>query len=131
MSPRFLTLAFLLAACASKPALQPQPPGGADAKGTLTGTVHFVGTPCPAPSGPPCDGVYPGYEVIVYADDGKTVAGKATTAADGSFDLELRPGTYAIFTQAGLMATDRKRTDVVVHRDALATVALVIDTGVR
>ncbi|HUS29504.1 MAG TPA: hypothetical protein VMZ53_13420, partial [Kofleriaceae bacterium] len=89
------------------------------------------GTPCPTPTGPPCDGAYPNYEVVVYAEDGSTVAGKATTGSDGTFSLDLPPGKYVVFTQAGLQATDRQRTDVVISRDALAKVELRVDTGIR
>ncbi|HEU0036152.1 MAG TPA: hypothetical protein VFQ53_36315 [Kofleriaceae bacterium] len=106
------------------------PPGGA-ATGTLTGTVSFVGTPCEEPKGPPCDGAMPNYEVVVYAADGTTVAGKAKTGADGTFSLDLPAGTYVIFTQAGIKDTDRARQDVTVSRDALAKVELRVDTGVR
>src|SRR4051812_49399188 len=105
MSLRNLMLALLLAACGPKPAPSAaQPPGGNPGGGTLTGTVAFVGSPCPTPNGPPCDGPYPNYEVVVYTSDGTTVAGKTTTKADGTFSLELPPGKYVVFTQSGIKA---------------------------
>jgi hypothetical protein len=129
-----LTIAVLLAACGGKQQTSPgdkTPPGGANASGTLSGSVSFVGTPCPEPGPPPCDGAYPDYEVIVYAADGTTIAGKAKTGADGKFTLDLAPGAYVIFTQAGPMPDNKQRTEVTVSRDALATVTLSVDTGVR
>jgi hypothetical protein len=107
------------------------PPGGSPGSGTLSGTVSFVGTPCPQPKGPPCDGAYPNYEVVVYAADGTTEVSRTRTGADGTFSLDLPEGRYAIFTQAGPMEKDRARTDVTVSRDALAQVSLRVDTGVR
>ena len=109
----------------------PAPPGGSPGSGTLSGTVSFVGTPCPQPKGPPCDGVYPNYEVVVYAADGTTEVARTRAGADGTFSLDLPEGRYAIFTQAGPMEKDRARTDVTVSRDALARVSLRVDTGVR
>jgi hypothetical protein len=127
-----LAIAFTLAACGSKPAANhPQPPGGTDAPGTLSGTVHFVGTPCPSPGRPPCDGPMPGYELTVLAADGTTVVTKTTTGDDGAFSLELPPGSYVILTQAGPRSTDQKRNEVTVARDALAHLDLTVDTGVR
>jgi hypothetical protein len=133
MLHRCLTIAVLLAACGAKQPTSPgdkTPPGGA-AAGTLSGTVGFVGKPCPDPGPPPCDGAYPDYEVIVYAADGKAVAGKAKTGADGKFTLGLPAGTYVIFTPAGPAPGSPKRTEVTVNRDALSEVTLSVDTGVR
>ena len=128
-----LTVTVLLAACGAKQPTSPgdkTPPGGA-ASGTLSGTVGFVGKPCPEPGPPPCDGPYADYEVVVYAADGATVAGKAKTGADGTFTLGLPAGTYVIFTQTGPMPDNKKRTEVTVSRDALSTLALSVDPGVR
>jgi hypothetical protein len=107
------------------------PPGGAQGIGTLTGTVTFVGKPCPQPGPPPCDGAYPDYEVVVFAADGKTEVARTRTGADGTFSLELPEGSYAVFTQSGPMENDRARTDVTVSRDALSRTSLQVDTGIR
>lgn len=126
-----LTLAssiLLLTACATKP-LGATSPGGPNAAGTLSGTVHFVGTPCSDPGPPPCDGPYADYEVVVYATDGTTVAGKAKTSAEGAFSLDLPAGMYVLLTPAGI--TEQQRTEVVISRDALAKVELRVDTGIR
>ena len=130
------TLLFGLVACggaqqAPGTAGGTTPPGGGAGAGTLTGSVTFVGTPCAQPSGPPCDGPYPDYEVVVYASDGTTEVGRTRTGADGTFSIDLPAGAYAIFTQAGLQPSDRARTDVSVSRDALTQTALRVDTGVR
>ena len=125
-----LVIVLALVACSSS-SKSSSTPTTAAAGGTLAGKVTFVGTPCPQPSGPPCDGPYPGYKLVVYAEDGTTVAGETVTAADGTFTLSLPEGKYVIFTQAGLGENDRRRTDVAVARDAVATVDLSVDTGVR
>lgn len=134
MLHRALAMAVLLTACGAKQPTSPggnTPPGGATASGTLTGSVSFAGTPCRDPGPPPCDGPYPNYEVVVFGADGKTVAGKAKTGADGKFTLDLPAGKYVIVTPAGPTANDQKRTEVTVSRDAMATVSLTVDTGVR
>ena len=112
-------------------ALATTPPGGSPGEGTLNGKVTFVGKPCQQASGPPCDGPYPGYEVVVFAADGITEVARTRTGPDGIFDLTLKEGDYVIYTQAGPMASNRARTAVHVARDALAQVALRVDTGVR
>jgi hypothetical protein len=131
-----LLLAFALFACSSpaKSGMSTTPPGGNPGSGTLQGTVQFVGTPCEAAKkGPPCDGPYPDYEVVVYKDDGTTVASTAKTDQDGKFTVSLPEGKYVIFTGANAAAgaDAKQRTDVVVSRDALQTVDLRIDSGVR
>lgn len=127
-----LSAIALLTACGAKQSPGDKtPPGGAAASGTLSGTVGFVGKPCPEPGPPPCDGPYADYEVVVYAADGTTVAGKAKAGADGKFTFGLPAGTYVIFTQAGPMPDSKKRTEVTVSRDALSAVTLSVDTGVR
>ena len=134
MYARSVSLAFLLAlaACGStSKGPDTTPPGGSDAPGTLSGTVHFVGSPCVSSEVPPCDGAYPGYEVSIFAADGTTLVTKTTTGDDGAFSLDLPPGNYVILTQAGPMPTDQKRTEVTVSRDALSQVELTVDTGVR
>lgn len=109
------------------------PPGGNPGSGTLAGTVHFVGTACQDPKkGPPCDGPYPNYEVVVYKEDGTTVAGKTTTGADGKFSVNLPEGKYVILTEGGgVKPGEKTRVEVSVGRDALQNVELRIDTGVR
>ena len=132
MKIQALVLFALVACSSSKPrAGDTTPPGGTAATGTLSGSVSFVGTPCPEPKGPPCDGSYPNYEVVIYAADGTTEVGRTKTGADGKFSLSLPAGKYVIFTQSGLQATDRAKSEVTVSRDALATVDLRVDTGVR
>jgi hypothetical protein len=126
-----LILVTALAACGAKQAPTATPPGGTAATGTLAGDVHFVGTPCKDAAPPPCDGVYPDYEVVVYAADGKTVAGKARSGADGKFSLDLPQGKYVILTPAGPPPAEPRRVEVTINRDALSTIKLDIDTGVR
>ena len=131
-------LALLLsitAACSPKPAPQkPTPPGGADAKGTLTGTVKQVGGPACATPAPECaddNKVAANYEVTIYQPDGTTVADKTTTGADGTFSVDLPPGKYLILTPGGMPGQPEARTEVEVSRDALSKVELSLDNGPR
>jgi len=59
-------------------------------KGFLEGTVTFIGTPCSEKinhSVPPCDGIYPNYEVIVYKTDGKTIVAKTISDENGKTEI--------------------------------------------
>ena len=131
MKLALLLLLGFVTACGSQPAARsPQdPPVAAKATGTLTGTVAMIGgLPCQQPA-PGCAGYAEGYEVIVYELDGVTVAGKATATADGTFSMALPPGKYVIVTPAGL--TNKARTEIEIQRDAVSTVSLRVDSGVR
>lgn len=127
-----LLLAITLAACGSKPApQQPQPPGGADATGTLTGTIQSIGPACAPSSAGSCDNPMAGYEITILASDGTTAVTTVKTGDDGTYSVELPPGNYVLLTHSGLRLTDEVRTNVTVSRDALARVDLTVDTGVR
>ena len=131
MTSKAFAALLVLAACGSSPKPQPQPPGGADASGTLTGTIYAIGPACDTTKTPSCDSPMTGYEVTILAADGTTAVTTATTGDDGTFSVELPPGKYVVLTHTGLRLTDEKRTEVTVSRDALAHLDLTIDTGVR
>lgn len=136
-----LTVAMILftAGCAVV-APEPEPPAESPKgpPGRLAGTVHFIGTPCApkeisgkAPQVPPCDGPYPGYEIIIYARDGRRVMATTRSDAEGAYGVDLPPGTYVIYTQRGLRAGDRETHRTEIRSEALTTLNLVIDTGIR
>ena len=130
---KITSLAWMLcfaAACSSKPA--PQKPVGVESHGTLNGTVKVVsGTPCQQDV-PACKDGSAGYEVVVYFSDGdgKRVAEKATTAADGTFSVRLPPGKFYIYTPAG-PGMEPVRNEVVITGELESKIELTVDTGVR
>jgi hypothetical protein len=101
----------------------------------LEGNVYFRGNPCP-PSAfsttPPCSGLYPNYEIVIYSEDGKTVASKAKTDANGNFKTLLNTGNYIIKTRAGPSSTDVKSTQFTITKcDITQLGTLVVDTGLE
>ena len=65
----------------------------------LTGQPgNFVGKPCPpSRTGPPCDGPYPNYEVVIYEKDEKNIVNKIMTDDQGNFEVQLPVGNYLVF----------------------------------
>jgi hypothetical protein len=104
-----------------------------EGQGLLEGTVHFVGVPCPLiyPPRPPCDGLYPDYEVIVYRSDGDSEAARARSDEHGLYQVALADGEYVIFTQAGLYETLRERNEARITAGDTTRLDLVVDTGIR
>ncbi|MBI1925080.1 T9SS type A sorting domain-containing protein [Candidatus Poribacteria bacterium] len=107
-------------------------------KGKLSGTVRFIGLPCPPeeisgrkPQVPPCDGPYPNYEITVYQADGKTIVSKVASDASGNYKISLNAGTYIIYTQNGLSQANLTTNQVTVVSGQMAKLDLVVDTGIR
>jgi hypothetical protein len=122
---RLLLISIAVAACAHQaPTTTPAP------SGTLTGSVHFVGTPCEQPA-PGCDGPMTGYEVVVRSKDAKSIIATTKTDSTGHFAIALPAGEYTILTAAGMMKDDQQRTDVIVAAGGSIAVDLRVDTGVR
>lgn len=100
--------------------------------GDLQGTVRFIGKPCEpgaAQSVPPCDGSYPNYEIMVYQDDGVTIAARGYSDANGNYRITLMPGNYIIYTPAGPFV--QVANTAAVAMGETMTFDLVIDTGIR
>jgi hypothetical protein len=123
-----LLLLFAAAACTHAPHKDIVKP--ATQKGTISGSVHFVGTACEEPK-PGCDGPMADYEVKILAKDGATVVASTKSDATGHDTIEVPTGDYTIETQSGPQDTDKKKTDVTVAANATATLDLTVDTGVR
>jgi hypothetical protein len=121
------SLGLVFAIACHHPATPPAPPLP---PASVTGIVHFMGTPCANPA-PGCDGPMAGYEVRVLAKDGKTLVASATTDAAGRYTVSVPAGDYTIFTQRGIRAEDLERHDLTVTSGATTTLDLTIDTGVR
>ncbi len=106
--------------------------------GFVEGAVRFIGVPCPPeeasgrkPQVPPCDGLYPDYEITVYGGDGETVAARGVSDASGAYRLSLRPGRYVIYTQNGPFEKNVKTNHITAVSGETTKLDLVIDTGIR
>lgn len=101
--------------------------------GVLEGIVHLVGVPCPpiSPQSPPCDGPYPGYDVIVHDSRGQNVVAHTRTDDQGLYHLELEVGEYVIFTTQGLKEQFTEANDFTIVAGKITVLNLVIDFGIR
>ncbi len=101
--------------------------------GTVKGVVYFVGKPCP-PSrvGPPCDGPYPDYKVIIYESDGKKIVDKIMTDDQGNFETSLSVGNYLVFEKS----VDFNKIDEIplmftIESEKTKSIKIRIDKGIR
>jgi hypothetical protein len=102
------------------------------ATGVVTGTVGFIGLPCQPPGqGPPCNGLYPGYEVRVFNAALSRLVARDTTDAEGRYAIELPAGHYAFETPDGIRPEDVAVTPFTIAVGDTLTVDLVVDTGIR
>jgi hypothetical protein len=101
--------------------------------GVLEGIVHLVGVPCPpiSPQSPPCDGPYPGYDVIVHDSRGQNVVAHTRTDDRGFYHLELEVGEYVIFTAQGLGELFTETNDFTIVAGKITVLNLTIDYGIR
>jgi hypothetical protein len=102
----------------------------------LEGAVQFLGKPCPPNSSfsavPPCSGPYPNYEVIIYSGSSKTIAAKIRTDPNGVFRTWLEPGSYTIYTRAGISASHLKTTHFLIQEGKITRLnTLIVDTGLE
>jgi len=101
--------------------------------GVVEGVVYFVGKPCP-PSrvGPPCDGPYPNYEVVIYEIDGKSIVNKINTNDEGTFEVQLPVGKYIVFEKS-VDFNKVKETPIVftIEPDKRKSLEISIDQGIR
>ena len=101
--------------------------------GVVEGTVYFVGKPCP-PSrvGPPCDGPYPNYEVVIYEIDGKSIANRTITDDEGNFEAQLPVGDYLVFEKKRDFNKVKEIPIVfTIEPDKRKSLKISIDEGIR
>jgi hypothetical protein len=116
---------------AASPSASPSP---SVQTGVLEG-IALAGPTCPVVTDPPQSGCEDrpvvGARLEIVDEDGAQVA-TATTGADGRFQVELAPGTYAVRPQPveGLMQTAASVSVNVAIEDP-AEVTLSYDTGIR
>jgi hypothetical protein len=111
-------------------------PAGAGGRGqTGIGGTATAGPVCPVEKIPPDPSCAPrpvGGAVVVIRDGAGVEITRATTAADGTYFVELAPGTHGVEAQpvTGLMGTPASQS-VTVSEGATSTVDLGYDTGIR
>ena len=101
--------------------------------GVVEGVVYFVGKPCPPSKvGPPCDGPYPNYEVIIYEDDGKSIVDKIMTDDQGNFEIQLSVGDYLVFGK-NLDFNKVKEIPIMftIEPDKRKNIEILINQGIR
>jgi hypothetical protein len=105
-------------------------PDATGVRGTVT-----AGPTCPVETIPPdpacAERPVPG-AVLVFTDADDTEVARATSAADGTFTLELAPGAYRLTPQPveGLMGTPALM-DVLVEAGPMTELQVSYDTGIR
>ena len=105
-----------------------------DATG-IRGTVS-AGPTCPVQRDPPdpnCAERPVAGAVLVFTDAAGTEVGRVTSAADGSFSVELAPGTYRVTAQPveGLMGTPAPMDAEVAAGQPMTELQVSYDTGIR
>ena len=105
-----------------------------DATG-IRGTVT-AGPTCPVERDPPdpaCAARPVAGAVLVFSDADGTAVARATSAADGTFSVELAPGAYRLTAQPvdGLMGTPEPMEVEVVAGEPMTELQVSYDTGIR
>jgi hypothetical protein len=122
---RSVTLALLslvLVACGD---------GAGDGSSGVRGQV-LAGPQCPVEQeGSPCPDLP--FEGVVVASTTDGEVARTETDADGRFELDLDPGTYAVVAEASGSAQPPfgEPQDVTVPEGAFVDVTLTVDTGIR
>ncbi len=136
-------LILFVAACAGGLVASPSPspvpvpvtsPGASGGKIGISG-IATAGPVCPVVRNPPdpgCAARPVGGAVIVVRDPAGSEVARTTTAAEGSFFVELGPGGYVVEPQAvnGLMGTAPPQ-NVTVQDGMVSRIQLDYDTGIR
>ncbi len=128
-----MLLAATLAGCAGIDRIvnpNPQPPGvlqGTVSVGPLT-PVERVGVPTPTPS----PQVYTSRGIDIFKSDGKTLVSSLNFNPDGTYRIELAPGTYVIKLQNfGMGFSKELPKEVRIQNGQTTTLNIDIDTGIR
>jgi hypothetical protein len=128
-----LLASVILGGCMLQPGATGSPPEGSTAGTNLTGRV-VAGPTCPVVTEPPqsgCNARPVNGAVVLVLDSAGTQVARATSAADGSFAIELPPGRYRLVPQPveGLMGTAPAHEITI--GPSSATVTITYDTGIR
>ena len=101
--------------------------------GFVNGVVYYVGTPCvDNKKGPPCDGPYQDYEVVILESDGKTIVKKFTTDDEGNFEGDLPSGDYLVFGKIkGFGKLEDVPIQFSIESKKITKLEILIDEGIR
>lgn len=127
----YLLFTLLLAACATPNDFPPP------ANAILTGTVTVgplgpgpVQLDAPTPEVPV--EVYTSRGLQIFAEDGETLVTEVSFKADGTYQLEITPGTYIVaLIPNGLDTADGLPATVTLKPGETTTLDITIDTGIR
>ena len=100
----------------------------------VKGTVYFNGMDCPptaAKTVPPCSGPYPGYDLTIFAQDGKTIITTVKTDMMGNYSVSLAPGHYIIYMQTGPLKSQMDPDNLIIKENQIIKKDLYIETGIR
>jgi hypothetical protein len=105
-------------------------PDSTGVRGTVT-----AGPTCPVETQPPdpaCAARPVAGAILVFSDAGGTEVARATSAADGTFTVELAPGAYRLMPKSvdGLIGTPAAM-DVLVEAGPPTELQVSYDTGIR
>lgn len=138
-------IALAAAACSSTagasgspsplPVASSQAPPSATAAARIVGRAT-AGPVCPVETIPPNPACAPRpvpNAIIVVRDASGAEVARATTGADGTFEITVAPGRYVVeaLPVSGLMGAPAPQTDVIVATSAPTTVDFGYDTGIR
>jgi hypothetical protein len=123
-----LIVVLALAACAVVPGASA--PIASGVRGTVT-----AGPTCPVerePPDPACAERPVAGAILVFTDAGGLEVARVTSAADGTFTVELAPGAYHVNAEPveGLMGTPGPM-DVEVEAGQMTELQVSYDTGIR
>jgi hypothetical protein len=128
-----LLASVILGGCMLQHGATSSPPGSGTAGTKLTGSV-VAGPTCPVVTEPPqpgCNARPVNGAVVLVLDSAGAQVARATSAADGSFAIELPPGRYRLVPQPvdGLMGTAPEQEITI--GPSSETVTISYDTGIR
>ena len=98
----------------------------------VNGSVN-VSPSCPGPqkiNQEPCSSPLPAVSVVLLKVDGR-MAGRATTAADGSFFIVARSGNYTLHVEVEGMYPRCPGVAVKVAKNSVATANILCESGMR
>jgi hypothetical protein len=123
-------LISLLAGCSTPAAVAPGILKGKVTVGPLT-PVERVPEPGETPSPIPAE-VFTSRSVDILKADGRTLVKHVPFQGDGTYQVELPPGTYVVASPAGQFEHARELPKTIVLKSgAVVVLDLDIDTGIR
>lgn len=101
--------------------------------GVVEGVVYYVGIMCPSSrTGPPCDGPYPNYEVVIFEVSGESVIARTFTDNNGNFEAELPPGDYIVFGKnPGFNTVEETPIFFTIEPEKRKSIEILINEGYR